>query len=122
MIKLLIIEDDLLLNEAYKKKFEGLYDVKFETDGEDGLKSAISWRPDVILLDIFLPGRMNGIDVLQEMRKDRTLEKLPVFVVTNLPDAIDKVMSLGATKCSMKTDVDLNSIAEGIEELLAKTT
>ena len=50
------------------------------------------------------------------------LAKVPVFVVTNLPDAIDKVMQLGATKCCMKTDVDLNSVAEDIEELLAKAS
>ncbi|KKT35332.1 MAG: hypothetical protein UW35_C0013G0018 [Candidatus Collierbacteria bacterium GW2011_GWF2_44_15] len=122
MIKLLIVEDDVLLNEAYKKKFEGVYELRFETDGESGLKAALNWQADIILLDIFLPGRLNGLDVLQAIRKENMLAKVPVFVVTNLPDAIDKVMQLGATKCCMKTDVDLNSVAEDIEELLAKAS
>lgn len=118
MVKLLIIEDDLLLNEAYKKKFSGKYDVRIVTDGTDGIRTTKSWKPDVILLDIFLPGRLNGLDVLKEIRKLSELSAVRIFVVTNLPDAIDRVMSLGANKCSMKTDVDLNMIEKGIEELL----
>jgi len=122
MTKLLIIEDDALLNEAYKKKFEEIYELRFETDGEKGLKAATTWEPDLVLLDIFLPGRLNGLDVLQQIRKEVKLAKTPVFVVTNLPDAEDRVMQLGATKCCMKTDVDLNKVAEDIEHLLANVS
>jgi DNA-binding response OmpR family regulator len=99
-----------------------VYDLKIETDGEAGLKTAISWNPEIILLDIFLPGRLNGLDVLQEIRKVVKLKKTPVLVVTNLPDAMDKVISLGATKCCMKTDIDLNGIAKDIEEMLEKVS
>lgn len=120
MIKLLIIEDDLLLDEAYRRKFGEIYDVRIVTDGEGGVKAAITWEPDVVLLDIYLPGRMNGLDVLQAIRKEQKLAKLPILIITNLPDAVDRVMALGATKCYMKTDVDLNSIADDIEGLLEK--
>lgn len=120
MNKLLIVEDDLLLDEAYRRKFGEIYDVRIATDGEAGVSAAISWDPEVILLDIYLPGRMNGLDVLQAIRKEKKLEKTPVLVITNLPDAIDRVMAIGATKCYMKTDVDLNSIAEDIESILKK--
>ena len=65
---------------------------------------------------------MSGLDVLVEIRKKNILAKVPILVITNLPDAIDKVMNLGATKCCMKTDVDLDSIAQDIEELLAKAS
>ena len=121
MVKLLIIEDDLLLNEAYERKFDGIYELRFETDGERGLRAALSWEPDVILLDIFLPGRMSGLDVLTDLIKEKKFGKVPIFVVTNLPDAESKIMKLGASKCCMKTYVDLNSIAKDIEDLLEKT-
>ncbi len=120
MNKLLIVEDDLLLDEAYRRKFNEIYDVRVVTDGEGGVKTAISWEPDVILLDIYLPGRMNGLDVLQAIRKENKLEKTPILVVTNLPDSIERVMALGATKCYMKTDVDLDSIEKDIEEMIQK--
>jgi len=120
MIKLLIVEDDLLLNEAYRRKFGSIYDLKIELSGADGVKTAISWEPDIIVLDLFLPGKINGLDALQAIRQEKKLQKTPIMVVTNLPDAVDRVMSLGATKCWMKTDVDLNNIAEDIEELIEK--
>lgn len=120
MNKLLIVEDDLLLDEAYRRKFGEIYDVRITTDGESGIKTAISWEPELVLLDIYLPGRLNGLDVLQAIRKEKKLEKTPVLVITNLPDAVERVMALGATKCYMKTDVDLNSIAVDIEELIEK--
>ncbi|HEX9008076.1 MAG TPA: response regulator [Patescibacteria group bacterium] len=120
MNKLLIVEDDVLLDEAYRRKFGSIYDVRIAVDGEGGIKTAISWEPDLILLDIYLPGRLNGLDVLQAIRKERKLEKTPVLVITNLPDAIERVMAMGATKCYMKTDVDLNGIETDIDELLAK--
>lgn len=120
MNKLLIVEDDMLLDEAYRRKFGEIYDVRISMDGEGGIKTAVSWEPDVILLDIYLPGRLNGLDVLQAIRKEKKLEKTPILVITNLPDAIERVMALGATKCYMKTDVDLNGIESEIDELLAK--
>ena len=121
MNKLLIVEDDLLLDEAYRRKFGEIYDVRIATDGEGGIKTAVSWEPDIILLDIYLPGRLNGLDVLQAIRKEKKTEKTPILVITNLPDAIERVMALGATKCYMKTDVDLNSIESDIDEMLAKS-
>ena len=120
MNKLLIVEDDLLLDDAYRRKFGSIYDVRIVTEGESGVKAAIAWEPDIILLDIYLPGRMNGLDVLQAIRKESKLAKTPVFVITNLPDAVERVMSLGATKCYMKTDVDLDGIETDIDEFIEK--
>ncbi len=120
MIKLLVVEDDLLLDEAYRRKFGEMHDLRIAADGESGVKTAISWKPDCILLDIYLPGRYNGLDVLMQIRKERDLEDVPVIVITNLPDAVDRVMALGADKCFMKTDVDLGAIESEIESQVAK--
>ena len=120
MVKLLIVEDDLLLDEAYRKKFSEKYDVRIATDGVSGLKIARDWKPDMLLLDIYLPGKSDGIDVLRELKKDPETSKIPVLVITNLPDAVEKVMEMGADKCFMKTDVDLDLIEETLDSLLAK--
>ena len=120
MHKLLIVEDDMLLDEAYRRKFSDSYDVRIAMDGEVGINTAINWSPDAIVLDIYLPGSLNGLDVLQAIRKEKKLEKTPVLVITNLPDAVERVMALGATKCYMKTDVDLDEIDKEIGKILAK--
>lgn len=120
MTKLLIVEDDLLLDEAYRRKFSEKYDVRIATDGESGIKMATTFEPDVILLDIYMAGRFNGLDVLKEIKKNIKTASIPVLVITNLPDAIERVIEMGATKCFMKTDVDLSNIEEELKSLMTK--
>lgn len=120
MIKLLIVEDDLLLDEAYRRKFGDKYDVKVATDGETGIRMASSFEPDLILLDIYMPGRFNGLDVLKEIKKGEKTADIPVLVITNLPDSVERVIEMGATKCFIKTDVDLNNIEEEVQNIVAK--
>ena len=103
MTKLLIVEDDLLLDEAYRRKFGDGFDIRVATDGEMGIKMAETFAPDVVLLDIYMPGRFNGLDVLKEIKKNVKTADIPVIVITNLPDSVDRVMEMGATKCLMKT-------------------
>ncbi len=111
----------MILDEAYRRKFSQKYDIRIATDGEGGTKIARSWQPDLILLDIYLPGKSSGIDVLEELKKDINTDRIPVLVITNLPDAVDKVMEMGADKCYMKTDVDLDLIEKNLEEILIKS-
>lgn len=120
MAKLLIVEDDVLLDEAYRRKCETDYETRIVTDGVSGIKETRKWKPDIILLDIYLPGKSDGLDVLREIKKDPELAKIPVLVITNLPDAAEKVIALGADKCFMKTDVDLDLIKENLDSLLVK--
>lgn len=121
MVKLLIVEDDVLLDEAYRRKLSEKYDIRVEADGEGGLKAARSWEPDIILLDIYLPGKYDGVDVLREIKKDPKMARIPVLVITNLPDAEKKMIAMGADKCFMKTDVDLDLIEETLDSLLVKS-
>ena len=111
----------MLLDEAYRRKYTNQYDVRITTDGESGMRAINTWAPDVILLDIYLPGKSSGLDVLTALKKDAKTAKIPVLVITNLPDAVDRVMALGAAKCFMKTDVDLDLIEESLAEILEKS-
>jgi DNA-binding response OmpR family regulator len=119
MTKLLVIEDDELLMEAYQRKYEDIFDLRIVSDGEVGLKMAKDWLPRMILLDIYLPGKYDGVGVLEELKKDDKTSSIPVLVVTNLPNIKDKVMALGAIKCLMKTDIDLDILKKEIEAHLA---
>lgn len=119
MTKLLVIEDDLLLDEAYRRMFGEKYDLRIATDGETGIKLATSFEPDVILLDIYMPGRFNGLDVIKEIKKDTKTTNIPILVITNLPDAMERVLEMGAQGCFMKTDVGLSNIDEEIQKLIS---
>lgn len=122
MMKLLIVEDDLLLDEAYRRKFGDKFDLRIATDGESGIKTSTEFSPDAILLDIYMPGRFNGLDVLREIKKNPKTAEIPVIVITNLPEANERVIQMGAAKSFMKSDVDLNIIDEEIGKLVSKTT
>lgn len=89
--RILIIEDDADaadVLDAYLKR-EG-YEVKIADDGLAGLAAAQVWKPDLILLDVMLPG-MKGTDVLVALRRESSV---PVIMVTAMGDMPDKIGAL----------------------------
>ncbi len=96
-IKVLVIEDEKALVDAlvYNLDREG-YDVTVAHDGQDGLRKAQA-IPDIILLDIMLPG-INGIDILRELRGNEKTKAIPVIVVSAKSEETDQVVgfSMGA--------------------------
>ena len=82
--KVCIIDDDDDIREIYRMKFDQeQYDVLTATNGEEGLKVIREKKPDVILLDLQMPVK-NGVEVLQELRKDEELSKIPVVILSNI--------------------------------------
>ncbi len=89
--KILIVEDEAALQEAlaYNLKREG-YQVEVAGDGLTALELARSLHPDIILLDIMLPG-MDGFEVCRTLRKEMST---PVLMLTARDDEIDRVVGL----------------------------
>jgi DNA-binding response OmpR family regulator len=80
--KVLVVDDNELNAEyirAVLKKYP--FDVSVATDGPSALDATQRDRPDVVLLDIMMPG-MNGIDVLGRLRRDPAAQTIPVIMVT----------------------------------------
>ena len=92
MKRLLLVEDEpgLVLTLTDRLSREG-YTVETSADGESGLERAASNGFDLILLDVMLP-RMNGLDVLRELRRRRN--ETPVIVLTARGQVVDKVVGL----------------------------
>ena len=88
----MLVEDEpgLVLTLTDRLTREG-YAVETSADGESGLERAASNRFDLILLDVMLP-RMNGLDVLRELRRRGT--DTPVIVLTARGQVVDKVVGL----------------------------
>ena len=95
---ILIVEDDKFLRELIVQKItnEGFH-VSEAIDGEEGIKKIKEEKPDMVLLDLILPG-IDGFEVLSRMKEDPALSSVPVIVLSNLgqKEDIDKGMKLGA--------------------------
>jgi len=87
MSKILIIEDEKYLLELYKMKFEREgFEVVTAEDGREGIEAAIKEQPDLILLDIVMPG-MDGFEVLNKLRENKKTKHLKVYIFSNLGQA-----------------------------------
>jgi putative two-component system response regulator len=86
-------------------------------DGEQALELLKTYVPDILLLDLVLPG-MSGFDILEKIKADPTTAKIPVIVFSNLGQQsdIDRAMKLGAKKHLIKAEMD---IGEVVNEILA---
>lgn len=87
MTKILLVEDDQILAEMYQTKFDiAGFKVKVAVNGEDCLKILQRYTPDLILLDILMP-KVNGFQVLKEIKKKPALRQVPIILLTNLGEA-----------------------------------
>lgn len=120
MKRILFIEDESALQKTFGDvlKQEG-YEMISALDGDLGLRLAKTKKPDLILLDLILP-KMNGFDVLKELKIDRETKDIPVIVLTNLESMadIDKVIELGATTYLVKAQYSLEELVEKIKKAL----
>jgi len=118
--KILIIEDDKFLRKVINKKLskEG-YLVVEAIDGEKGLEAIEGEKPDLILLDLILPG-MDGFEVLAKMKKESSLSRIPVIILSNLgeKEEIDKGFKMGATDYLVKAHLIPGEIVNRIETAL----
>ena len=99
MKKVLIVDDEHLIIKIIQFKLESSgFEVISAFDGVNGLQMAIKESPDIILLDIMMPG-MNGYTVLDILKKDERTKNIPVIMVTARSQEVDKekAESLGAS-------------------------
>ena len=121
MPRILSVEDDVDLQQviAYVLKKKG-WDVAYAYDGKDGLEKATSLKPDLILLDMMLPG-LNGLEVIEQLKKNPETRTIPVIVMTAYPSDAQflesSVKSLGAVEYLAKP-VHIDTLVETIERCL----
>lgn len=119
---LLIIEDDeVLLRAMYLFLRKTNYIIATATDGESGLKIAERLKPDLVLLDMVLP-KMNGLDVLRNLKAGKNTKNIPVIIVSNLDSMAEIKMAkdLGAVEYFIKANSKIGEIYKYIEKILVK--
>jgi len=97
-MRILIIEDERGLTEVleYNLKREG-YEAILAHDGQEGLRKAQTLLPDLILLDVMLPG-MSGFDICRELRSGDRTRDIPIIIISAKAEETDQIIgfSLGA--------------------------
>lgn len=92
--KILIIEDDRISIEILEYFLENEdYSVSVAQDGEIGLRKITENKPDLILLDIMLPG-MDGIQLLEKVKEDTQLSQIPIIIISSLSQDEDILRGL----------------------------
>ncbi len=118
--KILIVEDDKFLRELISQKLvkEG-YDIAEAVDGEEGAKMAPQVKPDLILLDLILPG-IDGFEVLSRIKADPQSSAVPVIILSNLgqKEDVERGFKLGATDYMIKAHFTPGEIVEKVRSLL----
>lgn len=121
-IRILLIEDDPFLLNMYATKFElENFKVTVADDGEKGLRAVEKEIPDIILLDIMLP-KMNGFEVLKQLKASKDFRDIPVILLTNLSqkNEIEQGLSMGANDYLIKAHFMPSEVVEKIKEILKK--
>ncbi|RMF05923.1 MAG: response regulator [Chloroflexi bacterium] len=91
---ILIIDDQHSARETLKAVLTGQgYNLQFAVDGMDGLQKAAELLPDLIILDIMMPG-MDGFEVCERLRNDSLLAEVPIIMLTSLEDFDTRVRGL----------------------------
>ena len=118
--KVLIVDDNhnlvtVLVDKFNKSGFETLGAV----NGEDGLKKALEFHPDVILLDLVMPV-MDGLGMLKQLRTDVWGKTAKVMILTLLDDAgyVANAMDSNVLGYIVKTDLSLDGIVKQIKTVL----
>ena len=120
--KVLIVEDDKFLSELISTKLdkEG-FNIALAGDGETGLKKAEEFKPEIILLDIMLPG-MDGFEVLEKLKNssDAQLKNTPVIILSNFgqESKVERGLQLGAVDYLVKANFTTGEIVAKIKEVL----
>jgi len=119
-IKILLIEDDSFLLSMYATKFSmENFEVITAEDGEKGIRSAAKELPDIILLDILLP-KVNGFEVLKQLKANKLTRYIPVILLTNLSQRseIEQGLSGGAEDYLIKAHFMPSEVVDKIKQVL----
>lgn len=120
--KILVIEDDKFLRELISQKLikEG-YDILEAVDGEKGIESTKTEKPDLILLDLILPG-IDGFEVLAKIKSDSEVSEIPIIILSNLgqKDDIEKGLNMGAVDYLIKAHFTPAEIIEKIRAVMGE--
>ena len=120
--KILIVDDELVTLLPLKRSLESEGYIVIEAcDGYEAIKKSKSEMPELIILDLMMPG-MDGIEVCSQLKKDSLTEKIPIIMLTARDEVSDKVkgLEMGADDYVTKP-FHLNELIARIRNILKRS-
>lgn len=121
MTKIAIIEDDPVINQMYRMKFEADgFEVELADNGNRGVALVETFKPDIILLDLQMP-QMSGAEALAEIRKHDWGKHIPVIILTNMgeEESPKSLKALGIHSYIVKADLTPSQVVNRVKEALS---
>jgi len=122
MTKIAIIEDDPVISQMYRMKFEAEgFSVQLANNGSRGVSLVKDFKPDMILLDLEMP-EMNGETALKQIRSHDWGKHIPVMILTNLgaEEAPKSLKALGIIDYIVKANLTPSEVLSKVKEELKK--
>ena len=120
MTKIAIIEDDPVISQMYRMKFEtDGFDVQLADNGKRGVALVEAYLPDIILLDVQMP-EMDGAEALSIIRKAEWGKTIPVIILTNMgeEESPKELRSLGIESYIVKASLTPRQVVQRVKDAL----
>lgn len=118
MKTVLLVEDDITLHDLYKEALAPLgITLSAVTTGKEGLESTLRNPPDLIILDVMLPGGLNGFDVAEQLKHNPKTAAIPLLFLTNLDSEKQSAQAVNA-QYLVKSNTSLEQVVHEIKSLL----
>ena len=102
-MKILYVEDHEAQGQVVAQSLELMgYDVALAQTGEEGIEKTYAWRPDVILMDLRMPG-IGGIEAIKQLKSDPKVSAIPVIVISAWSDNKNQQAALDAGAATVLT-------------------
>ena len=121
--KILIVDDDRQVSLALSIRLKAAdYDVDVAGDGESGLQKLAARAPDVVLLDMRMPG-IDGLEVMRQMKRDPRLTDLPViFVSANAQETAKRAALNAGGTLFLEKPFESRALLEAIQRVLEQNS
>jgi PleD family two-component response regulator len=95
---ILVIDDEKANLKILSELFKAKVNIILAKNGTQGIEKIIKFKPDLILLDIIMPG-MSGFEVIKQLKKNKETSAIPVIFITGLTDVVDESKGLALGAC-----------------------
>jgi len=119
-VLLLVVEDEEAIAQMYSDRFKMAgFDVDVAHEGEEAINKMATEHPNVVLMDILMPG-LSGTEAVERAKANPATRNIPIVMLTNYAESVDlqNALKLGATDYIIKSESSPEQVVEKIQRIL----
>ena len=120
LVKILIIEDQWPICQMYSTALcqaNPYYDISFAYTGEEGIEAALRLVPDVVILDLALPG-MSGVEVIEKLREEGILPIVPLIIASGIGNEASQIAESSRAIAFLAKPFDASTLLSAVQNAL----